>query len=1082
MNLTRKELREILSTRKDILVAEEAASTFEIFCKKRLENMPVQYIVGEWDFHDLRGLHMRKTVLIPRPETEELVDFAAEILRPIVQETASRPVQVLDIGAGTGAIGLALLNVFPSIVCVACDVSPVAVDLANENAKRFGFSDRYRCVRSDIANLTQTFPDMAGSFDAIVSNPPYIPSADMSSLQTEVDLGDEMEPSSTDIVESEEHRQNSLPKKSEEVMVSFESKYYRAFIVDIADNSVGDRFKVHYRGWNKKHDEWVPISRISTIGTVSRTALTGNVGRRVKKYFADKAYEGKVIAHDPENGFWKILYDDCDQEDVSDDELSKIILDEHDRNLTCRKTASTNSNEGRRNRRATKDAPTKHICGFGTFADAKGRGREKRKSRECATRKSRGRATKKSRGCATDKSRERATKIAIAPKVERACEDDDVVDVPERVWVKWRIGRREEQVWYECRVVTSETGERAVVSFENANPAFEGCYAFLPFGRDKRGKKADHIWCRRHPRDFELGVATDDSPVVAEARRHVSWLSGLALSAILNEIGTCTVLRRVCFQLIQRWYGYALDIQMLTWSQILNMHRNASATSLPTLTSIRSEISRKTRVFTLRSSGDAFKHSMELSRRQDLLVVGDGFGRLVRWLRGKLPDSAVALNSAVSCVDTRNASHVRVTCASGATCTARQVVVTLPIGTMRYSADNQHCPDAKKGAVRFLPPLSSRRCDALRSAPIIANHEKIALCYARTFWGRRALRKGEAGYNSRATEDGGRRFIASTDERWGSITNMDAFRRAATTTTASGAIILGHVFPPNSKTATSECGPEAFHEHLTSLFDAPPDIRPTDKVATSWGTDPFARCSYTEYAALDAKTSKRLVAALSEPKQGCVHFAGEHAIEDNGNVAGAYTSGLMRADDVLACFDAKEGATDTDLDVLVVGAGIAGLAAAAEIHARRPDLRLRVLEARDRLGGRVWTESMRCADGSTQNVELGASYIHGFKYDPKSGASVTPESLPRTLSMAACAAGVQVAKVESGHWEPILSALWRPGDAKETSVLSTEFVLTAAALLVRILNRGAAKRAESEWAYDTAIARALNRCMPSEKY
>lgn len=188
MNLTRKELREILSTRKDILVAEEAASTFEIFCKKRLENMPVQYIVGEWDFHDLRGLHMRKTVLIPRPETEELVDFAAEILRPIVQETASRPVQVLDIGAGTGAIGLALLNVFPSIVCVACDVSPVAVDLANENAKRFGFSDRYRCVRSDIANLTQTFPDMAGSFDAIVSNPPYIPSADMSLLQTEVDL------------------------------------------------------------------------------------------------------------------------------------------------------------------------------------------------------------------------------------------------------------------------------------------------------------------------------------------------------------------------------------------------------------------------------------------------------------------------------------------------------------------------------------------------------------------------------------------------------------------------------------------------------------------------------------------------------------------------------------------------------------------------------------------------------------------------------------------------------------------------------------------------------------------------------
>lgn len=713
----------------------------------------------------------------------------------------------------------------------------------------------------------------------------------------------------------------------------------------------------------------------------------------------------------------------------------------------------------------------------------------------CSTDTKRSRARAKKKGTARQnntkkRGRSRAEKTLVARKIKRRVRQEDISvrdDVPDRVWVKWKS---EPKTWYDCRVLKLKTDTYAVQSYEHADPSFKGVWEFLPFGHDNKrsrrsNKKPDHIWCRMDgamsPRDVETA---SHCPIRKEASQHLAWLSEIALDCILKKASassteaTRAVFRRVCYQIMRRWYGYGLDIENLTWSQLLSMHRNARAPPIPTRTSVENEIARKTRTFTLRTTDDALKASMTISKKQDLLVVGEGFERLVRWLRKKLPASAVSLQRAVTCINSSGrASYVRIRCSDGSTLTARQVVVTLPIGVMRHSAEAQRrrrrSSTPENGVVRFVPPLSKRRCDALLQTPI-AYHEKTALCYTRTFWGRRALRKGEIGFNTRSEEDGGRRFVASTDGRWGSITNMDAFNRSG-----SGAVVLGHVFPPQSTDSAADCDPDAFDAHLKSIFNgADSDVQRTDQVATSWAKDPYARCSYTEYAALGVKESTRLVADLAEPKQKRVHFAGEHAVADNGNVAGAYTSGLLRADDVLACFDdAKRKKTkkksQTDVDILIVGAGIAGLTAAAEIHTRRPDLRLHVLEARDRLGGRVHTKSMRCADGSTQKVELGASYIHGFKFDPKAGASVAPGSLPRTLSMAACASGLEVAQVESGHWEPILSALWRSENAQEQDALSTEFVLSAAHSLTRILGQALLKRSESEWAYHETIANAL---------
>lgn len=144
--------------------------------KRRIQHEPLQYILGNWDFYGLE-LECQSPVLIPRPETEELV---SKVLTTDILQTTQSP-HILDIGAGTGAIGLALLSQLPHAKCTAIDIDEAAVSLAQRNAMKLHLNSRYTCLHAAIQQFNPT-----SSFDIIVSNPPYIPSDEMKSLQREV--------------------------------------------------------------------------------------------------------------------------------------------------------------------------------------------------------------------------------------------------------------------------------------------------------------------------------------------------------------------------------------------------------------------------------------------------------------------------------------------------------------------------------------------------------------------------------------------------------------------------------------------------------------------------------------------------------------------------------------------------------------------------------------------------------------------------------------------------------------------------------------------------------------------------------
>ncbi len=165
-----------------------AARAFEEMCTRRIERTPVQYILGDWDFHELT-LEVRPPVLIPRPETEELVEHVLAALGGedgAGGESAggSGEIDILDVGCGTGAIGLALLNRLPNARCVGIDVCPTARTLSQANAERLGLSSRYEALLVDGGIAACHLSPRR--FDVIVSNPPYIPRADMAALEPEV--------------------------------------------------------------------------------------------------------------------------------------------------------------------------------------------------------------------------------------------------------------------------------------------------------------------------------------------------------------------------------------------------------------------------------------------------------------------------------------------------------------------------------------------------------------------------------------------------------------------------------------------------------------------------------------------------------------------------------------------------------------------------------------------------------------------------------------------------------------------------------------------------------------------------------
>jgi len=161
----------------DRVLSDDERTRITNVIDRRLKREPVHRILGIREFHGMDLLISRET-LEPRPDTEILVDCLLPHVRQIV--AAKGAAKLLDLGTGTGAIILALLKESPEAIGTGSDISEDALRTAAENAARTGLSARFETIRSD------WFKNISGRFDIIVSNPPYIRSDVIPSLEPEV--------------------------------------------------------------------------------------------------------------------------------------------------------------------------------------------------------------------------------------------------------------------------------------------------------------------------------------------------------------------------------------------------------------------------------------------------------------------------------------------------------------------------------------------------------------------------------------------------------------------------------------------------------------------------------------------------------------------------------------------------------------------------------------------------------------------------------------------------------------------------------------------------------------------------------
>jgi release factor glutamine methyltransferase len=165
----------IAAAARSVTAAE--AARLEDFARRRLRGEPVARILGAREFWGL-PLQLSAATLVPRPDTETVVELALEMLQ--AARPRLHPLRIADIGTGSGAILLALLSELPEACGIGTDISVAALWTARANAARLGLAARAAFVVCDYAAA------LADSFDLMVSNPPYIRSAEIADLATEV--------------------------------------------------------------------------------------------------------------------------------------------------------------------------------------------------------------------------------------------------------------------------------------------------------------------------------------------------------------------------------------------------------------------------------------------------------------------------------------------------------------------------------------------------------------------------------------------------------------------------------------------------------------------------------------------------------------------------------------------------------------------------------------------------------------------------------------------------------------------------------------------------------------------------------
>ena len=159
-----------------ILTADEAVH-IEAVAQRRMADEPVARITGVKEFWGLR-LQLSAATLVPRPDTETVVELALQMLR--ADASRHRALRIADLGTGSGAILLALLSELSAAFGIGTDISSASLAMARVNAEQLGLAPRAAFVACDYAVA------LSGRFDLIVSNPPYICSAEIAGLSTEV--------------------------------------------------------------------------------------------------------------------------------------------------------------------------------------------------------------------------------------------------------------------------------------------------------------------------------------------------------------------------------------------------------------------------------------------------------------------------------------------------------------------------------------------------------------------------------------------------------------------------------------------------------------------------------------------------------------------------------------------------------------------------------------------------------------------------------------------------------------------------------------------------------------------------------
>src|SRR6185437_924023 len=171
--------RSFIITHAEDVIGEEQAERFRECLERRAQGEPLQYITANQEFLGL-DFEVTKDVLIPRPETELLVETALNLFA----EPAAAPF-ICDVGTGSGCIIITLMHKLKESRAVALDISSDALAVARRNAERHGVSERIDFILSDCF-AALTLGESRASFDLIVSNPPYVEEGAMADLQREV--------------------------------------------------------------------------------------------------------------------------------------------------------------------------------------------------------------------------------------------------------------------------------------------------------------------------------------------------------------------------------------------------------------------------------------------------------------------------------------------------------------------------------------------------------------------------------------------------------------------------------------------------------------------------------------------------------------------------------------------------------------------------------------------------------------------------------------------------------------------------------------------------------------------------------